>query len=296
MSFKESNPAKMHLIQFTIVQSFILLLYLFILLSLFLGLMSILSDNGEFLIGFFMFVYLGSCMGPYLLIYIIVVFSLALWRRGVYGEEHKKSSIIAFFLGILGLVIPPALMVMVLAFISVYEKVYIVIPFFAYLVPAFLVIGMYFFVKDIGGRNKGAVGLIIYLISTLCVVLLFTVLLMGEMDWSRVLITIILLFAIFFTIFNMIGLVLLLMGYIDAFKWTNANKPLIDTQQKQQMEMQQYQVQMQQRTLELQREQIDMQMEQLKMLSEVRQEVLENGNPLIEPELNEARYDKRFRY
>ncbi len=291
MSFKESNPAKMHLIQFTIIQSFLLLLYMFILLSLFLGLMALLSDSEEFLFGPIIFAYFGSCVGPYLLIYVIVVFSLALWRRGVYGEAHKRSSIITFFLGILGLVVPPALMVMVLAFMGIFEKVYVVIPFFAYMVPVCLVIGMYFFVKDIGGRNKGAVGLIIYLTSTLCAVLLFTAMLLGEMDWSKVLMTTLLLFGIIFTIANIVGLVLLLMGYIDAFKWTNANKPLIDTQQKQQMEMQQYQVQMQQKTLELQREQIDMQMEQLKMLSEVRQEVLEDGKPLIEPELNEARYD-----
>ena len=286
MAYKESNPAKLHLIQFTIVLSLLIISHLFIILSLLLVLIEITSESGDYYFdSFFLLFSMGPCLSPILIIYIIVVFSLSLVRRGAYGEKHSKSSVIGFFFGILGLFLPPAFMIMALMFMGVFDQAYLVMPFFMYLVPASLVTGMYFFVKDIGGKTKGAIGLIIYLVSSTCLVLIFTMVLLEDIDWTESLQIIITLFAILFSILNLLGLIMLLLGYIDGFKWTSENRPLMDTEQKQQLEMQQYQITMQRETLELQREQIDMQMEQLKMLTEVRQEVLENGRELIPEQL-----------
>ena len=294
MAYKESNPAKLHLIQFTIVISIMILSHLFIVLALLLVLLQVMAESGDYFFeSFYMIFSMGPCLSPILIIYIIVVFSLSLVRRGAYGEKHSKSSVIGFFFGILGLFLPPAFMIMAMMFMGVFERVYLVMPFLMYCVPASLVTGMYFFVKDIGGKTKGAIGLIIYLVSATCLVLIFTVILFEDIEWTESLQIIITLFAILFSILNLLGLIMLLLAYIDGFKWTSENRPLMDTEQKQQLEMQQYQITMQRETLDLQREQIDMQMEQLKMLTEVRQEVLEDGRQLIpdQVERNKEEWD-----
>jgi len=77
------------------------------------------------------------------------------------------------------------------------------------------------------------------------------------------------------------GLIILIIGYVHAFKWVKENKPLIDEQQKQQLQMQQHQILMQQRQLEMQYQQLEMQKRTMHMLGEVHHEMIEDRKDMI---------------
>ena len=69
------------------------------------------------------------------------------------------------------------------------------------------------------------------------------------------------------------------------------HKPLIDTQQKQQLEMQQNQIKMQIEQLKLQQEQLELQKRSMEMISEIKQETIGGGNEMLSERSASSDYD-----
>lgn len=285
MAYKESNPAAVHIVQFIILLSVIGLLHLFLAIVGLNGFISISTDNPDMIFPSLMIGYfVASCIFPYVIpIYFIVVFSVSLVRRGVYGETHAKNTMRSFFLGIFGMIVPPVMAGICLMFIEVVDKIYYVLPFFAHMIPVAIVIATYLFVKDIGGKNKGMIGAVFFSASSLIlsviefIGLIYTV----EVEYDDGFVSFLFLFGMLMAIGAMIGVIFMIAAYSDAMKWTKSHKPLIDSQQKHQLEMQQNQIKMQIEQLKLQQEQLELQKRSMEMISDIRQESIEGGREMI---------------
>lgn len=197
----------------------------------------------------------------------------------MYGERHARNTLIAFFLGIGGMIIPVVIGAIFLMFLELVEDIYIVIPFFIHMVPVCLIFATYLFVKDIGGRKRGLTGLIIFTVSSFLLSLheLGGLIDLLDNDPNESFLSILMLSAMFMAIAAMVGVIFMIVAFVDASRWTKTHKPLLDTQQKQQLEMQQNQIKMQIEQLEMQKEQLEMQKRSLEMLTDISQDSLEEG-------------------
>ena len=285
MAYKESNPAMVHIVQFIILLSVMALLHLMLAIIGLNTFITITTENPETIFPSMIIGYiLASCMFPYVIpIYFIVVFSVSLIRRGVYGERHAKNVLRAFFIGILGMIIPPIIGGIFLMFIEMVEDIYVIIPIFIHAVPILLVFAMYLFVKDIGGNRRGIIGVIIFTASSVMLAMTEFVGLLSTIneEFHETFLSILFLAGTFMAIGALVGLIMMIVAFVDASKWTKAHKPLMDTQQKEQLEMQQNQIKMQIEQLKLQQEQLELQKQSMEMLGDIRRETITEGREMI---------------
>ena len=141
-------------------------------------------------------------------------------------------------------------------------------------VPMLLqMIGLYMFIKDIGGKLMGAIGVGVHFLARVMLVVFALIGVNGSSNATELsLIGVIISFLI-----SIAGMVVLLVGFIHAFQWTAIHEPLLDEQQVQQMQMQQYQMSLQQETLEMQRDQLLLQQETAHLIREQNRALVEAG-------------------
>jgi len=268
MSYKKSNPARTNLVLLVIVASLFIVVDFLLLLTAISIYVEETSGSMDALLNAFC-----GAMGlytfiPLVLLFTIVAFAVSLWGRGVYGRKHELSAFAGFFLGIGGIVslfILPVIAVMVRS----EDFAIIIIP-----VPLLLmVIGLYMFIKDIGGKVMGAIGLGIYSFARVVFVLFALIWYHGGSEYMEIA----LVGFIFSLLISLAGLVVLLIGYVHAFQWTNLHEPLLDEQEVQQMQMQQHQLSLQQESMEMQREQLLLQQEAAHMLREQNRVLIDSG-------------------
>lgn len=241
------------------------------------------SESADSMIPLFFSLY-GLCYFiPFVALYVIIAFSVSLIRRGVYGAKHESATLFGFLLGVLGIISPPFLMLFSFMLYNVFDKFYIILPLFAHLMPSMVVLGLYMFVKDIGGKKFAMPGMISYMVFTgLLVTMVSATLLFAEditLETGKMLSALGALFAIGLVA----ALIIMLIGFIQSFRWVKNHKPLIDEQQKQQLQMQQHQILMQQRQLEMQFQQLEMQKVTVNMLGDVHHELIEDNTQMIPP-------------
>lgn len=285
MAFKESNPAMVHIVQHVILLSVLGILHLLLALTGLNGFIAVISENMDMMIPSMIVGYgVVSCMVPYVIpIYFIVVYSISLIRRGVYGEKHEKNTLRSFFFGIFGMIVPTVVGLVFLMFIEILENIYVIMPFFIHMIPIALIFAAYLFIKDIGGRNKGFVGFVLFSISSGLLATNEFIALAYDInhDLDDKIISLLFLAEMLLAITAMIAIIIMIRGFIDAKNWTKKHKPLMDTQQKQQLEMQQNQIKMQIEQLKLQQEQLELQKQSMEMLSDIKQESIGGGKEML---------------
>ena len=253
MAYKESNPVKVHIVLFIITISVFLLIHVLLALGLLNTLFAIQADDFEYLFPFLMVSYaVGGCLGQFAPFFFIFQYSFLFFRRGVYGEKHSKACIQAFFAGIFGMIGPLFIGFSLIIFIELVDKIYIIIPFLIHLIPVSMMFGAYLFVKDIGGRTKTGIGVTMFSIASMFGAMVETIAIFDPESLSQGTTFFLVLVGMFLALVASAGLVFMILGCVDASRWTSQHKPLIDTQQKQTLEMQQNQIKMQQKQLELQ--------------------------------------------
>ncbi|MGA1847947.1 MAG: hypothetical protein ACMUHB_01280 [Thermoplasmatota archaeon] len=267
MSYKKSNPARTNLVLMVIVVSlFIVVDFLLLLMAI-----SIYVEETRGSMDALLNAFCGA-MGlytffPLVLLYTIVAFAVSLWGRGVYGRKHELSTFAGFFLGIGGIV--SLFILPIIAFMVRSEDFAIIIipvPMLA------MVVGLYLFIKDIGGKVMGAIGLGIHSFSRVIFVLFALMWYHDVFNVEAAMVGF-----IFSLLISLAGLVVLLIGFVHAFQWTNLHEPLIDEQEVQQMQMQQHQLSLQQESMEMQREQLLLQQEAAHMLREQNRVLIDSG-------------------
>jgi hypothetical protein len=236
---------------------------------------------------FQMFAFSTFCGGPITILFFLFQYSFLFYRRGVYGEKHSRASVQAFFVGVFGLIAPFFLIFVMISFVEIIDKIYIVVPLLIHLVPVSLMFGAYLFAKDIGGRFKTGLGFTIFGIASMFGAMLESITIFEPENISEDAMTFILVVSLLLAIVAIAGLIVMIVGMVDVNKWTNENRPLIDTQQKLTLEMQQNQIRMQQKQLELQYQQLELQKAQMEMLTEMKQESIGAGKEMIPETIKE---------
>ena len=253
MAYKASNPAKRSLIM-NIITIVLVLIFQMLLLITVVKLYMLLSDNGNLddITDFFLAM-CGICiLWPMSLIFIIISASISLKGREVYGKKHSTATVIGFFLVISGALV---------AFVSgilltIIFDVTIAIPIVITLPVVLITIGLFLFIKDMGGMLLGSIGAgVVGLFQLLLMVILIV---MTNSDSSSTVETMALI-SIFMVLFTIIGLIILGIGHVVSIRWCNKNDPLIDEQQAEQMKMQQKQFEIQTQQFEMQKEQLKLQ-------------------------------------
>lgn len=293
MAYKESNPAKPKIIMFTITVSFFILIFFVLFLGLLLFLISLQTDNPDYMLPFFFAGYAGcGVFGNILPILLIFQYAFLFFKRGVYGEKHSRACIQAFFIGIFGMIIPVFLVFITVMFLEFADKIYIFLPYLIHSIPVAMMFAIYVFSKDIGGGRKTGMGIIIFGTVNVFGALLESIALYQPEDLSINTGSFLLIIGMVLSLAAVSGLVFMILGLVDAYRWTDTHKPLIDTQQKQTLEMQQNQIRLQQKQLELQYQQLELQKQSMEMLSEIREETIGEGGGMI-PERTHEDDDER---
>ena len=190
----------------------------------------------------------GICFfWPVVLLYTGVAFGLTLIGRDIYGKKHSVSTIIGFVAGIAGVVfsVVGTFLSMIIFGFEVGLPVSITIPI------VLMSVGIFFYIKDVGGLIWGAVGTGITGFSQigLCSILIIILNSDNILDTRGWIIV-----GIIMIIITIIGLLLLGVGVIFSYVWMSKNEPLLDDQQSQQLQMQQQQLKLQEETVRLQRQ------------------------------------------
>lgn len=268
MSYKKNNPARTNLVLLTILLGMFILNSLLLLLSLISiyvasseNSLEAVSDSVTGMCGF-------SLLMLATLIYAVVAFSISLWGRGVYGKRHGAYAMVAFFMGIGGVVL-----LMVIPTITLIIGNYTVFVISIFIPFLMVVLGLYLYIKDIGGRFMGAMGMGVYAFATLLAIFFLLLLYHGNNDT----IDLSILGLVVATGLGTLGLVLLLIGYINAFQWTSVHEPLIDEQEAQQLQMQQQQMNLQNESLHMQREQLLLQQETHRLIQNQSEALIQAG-------------------
>ena len=253
MAYKASNPAKRSLIM-NIITIVLVLIFQLLLLITVVKLYMLLSENGNLEdIGDFFLAMCGICiLWPMFLIYIITSSAVSLKGRDVYGKKHSTATVIGFFLVMAGALV---------AFVSgilltIIFDATIAVPIVATLPVILIAIGLFLFIKDIGGMLLGSISAGVVTVFQLGLMILLIVLIKTDSSDTREFMALI---SIFMVIFSMIGLITLGIGQVVSIIWCTKNPPLIDEQQAEQMKMQQQQMEMQTQQLEMQKEQLKLQ-------------------------------------
>ncbi len=282
MGYKKSNPARTNLIIMVVA----LALYVFVDFILLLSFISLYVSETKgsmdaAINGVSGFCGLGMYI-PIVMIYATVSLSIALWGRGVYGRKHELYTFAAFFFGIGGIISAVVLPIFAMMLQSVQFMIVVApLPFFLH------AIGMYLFIKDIGGKLMGGIGVFINIFSRVMLVTFSIIWFETGSDATTVaLVGIIISFLV-----AIAGYVIMLVGFTHAFQWTSIHEPLLDEEQVQQMQMQQHQLHLQHETIEMQREQLFLQQETSHLIREQNRALIHAG--LIEeiPDRSSAKRD-----
>ncbi|MEA3557687.1 MAG: hypothetical protein U9R75_00365 [Candidatus Thermoplasmatota archaeon] len=283
MSYKKNNPARTTLVLHTISVSLFIFTGLLLLLTLIAAYVTVSENSLEAGIDFS----IGICgfwsIFVLTLIYSVVAFSISLWGRGVYGKKHETYAMIGFFLGIGGFVL-----LFILPFITAMIGNYTLFVITIFIPFLMMIVGMYLFIKDIGGMVMGAIGVGIYSFGTLIAVFFLLLLYHGTSDTSEMS----LIGLIFATLIGITGLVVLLVGYINAFQWTAVHEPLIDEQEAQQLQMQQQQMNLQHEGMQMQREQLYLQQQTVQMIQNQSDAMIQAGTMGNIPDRSSAKVEE----
>jgi hypothetical protein len=282
MGYKKSNPARTNLIIMVVA----LALYVFVDFILLLSFISLYVSETKgsmdaAINGASGFCGLGMYI-PIVMIYATVSLSIALWGRGVYGRKHELYTFAAFFFGIGGII--SAVVLPIFAMMLQSFQFMIVVAPLPFLLQA---IGMYLFIKDIGGKLMGGIGVFINIFSRVMLVTFSIIWFESGSDATMIaLVGIIISFLV-----AIAGYVIMLVGFTHAFQWTSLHEPLLDEEQVQQMQMQQHQLHLQHETIEMQREQLFLQQETSHLVREQNRALIHAG--LIEeiPDRSSAKRD-----
>lgn len=206
------------------------------------------------------FAFCGMCIfWPIIMAYIATAFSISLVGRDVYGNKHALSTLIGFFLGIGGVITALAGSFMFLIILSPEVG----IPFSLTLPVIMVAVGLFLFIKDVGGKLWGAIGMGTTIFSQVFLMISLTITLQADNPEE---VKTPLIMAIVAIAICVIGLILMIVGFIQSYIWMKKNKPLIDEEQEKQLKMQQQQLSIQQQQLALQKQQLELQVEQQRFL------------------------------
>jgi len=285
MAYKESNPAVVHIVLFIIVISvlgFLHLLLVAIDLNLFMLLLdeSVIAGMGLMMAGMGIYVIL-----PKAYLFFLIVFAIAMYRRGVYGDKHEKATLAALLTAVLGTFGPIFLFIITFMF----EKGYTVTPFIVAMPFTALAVALYLYIKDLGGKAQAKLGLIIYIVGLYMMATIVSVALFIGEDMDQDVGLVLSGVGLPWTVVSVVGLVFFMLAYVKAMSWVKAHKPQIDTQQSQQISMQKEQMVMQTEQLELQRQQIEMLQKTIEMLTQMRSDLIGSGAEQIPEKANIAR-------
>jgi hypothetical protein len=204
----------------------------------------------------------GICIfWPIMLLYIGVAFSISLRGRDVYGSKHSTSTLIGFFLGIGGVITALAgtFLFLIIFGGEVGMPISLTIP------VIMIAVGMFLFIKDVGGMLFGAIGMGLTCLSQFGLMAgMFMVFSSDSVYDSKGALII----GIIAIIFTMIGIVVMIVGFIQSYMWMKKNKPLIDEEQEKSLQMQQQQLNLQQQQLEMQKQQLQLQQQQAGYISQ----------------------------
>ncbi len=260
MAYKASNPAKTALIM-NMVSIALILIFQILLLIVVIKLYTLFSKEGDLSdVGDFLLAWCGMCvLWPLFQLYLVTASAIGLRGRNVYGKKHATATFVSFILVIVGVLIAygGSFLFWILFGWEVGFPIVVTLP------VILMAIGLFFFIKDIGGMLWGMIGAGVTSLAQLLLMVLLVVMTnsddLGTMETMA-------LISSFMVILTMIGLVLLGVGYVMSILWCNKNKPLIDEQQAQQLEMQQQQLSLQQQQLEMQQQQLEMQQKTTEMI------------------------------
>ncbi|MFW3145969.1 MAG: hypothetical protein ACMUIE_04070 [Thermoplasmatota archaeon] len=286
MSYKKNNPARTNLVLLTVVLSLFILLDVIFLLTVISILVAKDSQSVDAAFNVLIGVQALCFFIPLAIIYTVVAFSISLWGRGVYGRRHEIYTLIGFFFAMGGLAMTiflPMVTLMIGDTDTSVTLLLITLP----MPMLMMVTGLYLFIKDIGGMVMGAIGLGIHTFGRM-VWIFFALLLYhgGEEFLDAALVG-----WIFSFLISLAGMIVLMIGFVNAFQWTSVHEPLIDEQEAQQLQMQQQQLNLQNETLQLQREQLLLQQETVRMIQNQSEALIESGVIGNIPDRSSARND-----
>lgn len=268
MSYKKSNPTKTSAVLLLVVIIVLAVMELSILLAL----INLRSTDVEDIANGFLVV-CGICIfWPLAMTYIIVAFSISLRGREVYGKKHGLFAILSFISMMVGVVLGfTGWFIFPVVFdFEVGISLWASIPFM------FIVAALFLFIKDLGGLIPGLIGLGTFLFAKILFIIVMAVAFQfDDIDTTRTMLSL----GILSTVISMAGLGIMVVGYAFAFKWMDQNKPLIDEQEAQQMQMQQQQVAIMQNQLYYQQQHFQLTQQMYQQISAQNQPQL-SGRPI----------------
>ena len=238
MASKESNPGVTNQI-LNLVAIFVLFVVEIFFMIMFIKFRS--NDAGDIIEG--VLAMCGLCMTiPAFAIFLLVCSILTLVKRDIYGGKHSSSVLIAFILQIVGIillglgwVIFPMMFDADLAF-----PLWMGIPF----IP--IAWGWFLELKEVGGKVPALFGALAYSFGKIIFIFGSILVFSSETPSSGQDLIFIPVIGISIAI---IGLILLFVAEILSTGWMKKHPPLIDTEQRAMMQMQQQQLEMQRQQL-----------------------------------------------
>lgn len=261
MASKESNPGTTGKILNIIAIGFLLII------DIALCIMAFQYWRGKELDPNSCFTVCGICLSlPMFAIFLIVCASNSLGKRGIYGDKHSTSTVIAFVLHMVGALFLMGGNALIFLVLQPEDGIAFVVS-----IPFVLIVwGWFLEVKDVGGKIPALVGAIVYTIGKgLFMFGLIKYFSTQEEDLSQLAADQLTLPAVG-SVICILGLIGIGAGFIMSIVWMGKNKPLIDTEQKKIMETQTKQ-------LELQGAQIEFQKKQLLATRQLQAQLLEGG-------------------
>lgn len=214
----------------------------------------------------------GICLfWPFAMIYIIVAFSISLAGRAVYGKKHSLGVMLGFIFALSGII---------LALVGWFLLTVLLTPelgvaFWAGIPFILIVVGLFMYIKDIGGMLWGGIGTAGYGLSKIIfMIVVFIGMNLDDLDQARNVLGA----GAFASAIALVSLIVLLVGFINALRWMNEHQPLIDEQEAQQMQMQQQALSMQSQQLAIQQQQLSMQQQQLQLTHQIAQSPMIGAN------------------
>lgn len=240
MASKESNPGVTNQIMNLIAIVILIFIEFFIVFFLY----KLRSQNYEQMVEGTSAI-CGVCMlVPAFGIFLAISNIMTLKKRAIYGDKHASSVIVGFVLHMIGifLIFGGGLMFFMVFEGEVGMSLSMGIPFIL------IAWGWFLCVKEVGGKIPGLIGAGVYSLGKI-VFIIGSIMYFSQENIMSDSARDTLLIPIAGTVIALIGLLILIVGGILSIMWMKENKPLIDTEQRAMMQMQQQQ-------LELQRQQL----------------------------------------
>ncbi len=238
MTSKESNPGVTNQIMNLIAIAILVFIELFILFFLY----KLRSQDYEQMVEGTAAM-CGVCMlVPAFGIFLAISNIMTLKKRGIYGDKHGSAVIIGFVLHMIGifLIFGGGLMFFMVFEGEVGMSLSIGIPFIL------IAWGWFLCVKEVGGKIPGLIGAGVYSMGKIVFIIGAIMYFNDPLSDSA---KDKLLIPMGGTVFALLGLLLLIVSAILSIMWMKKNKPLIDTEQRAMMQMQQQQLEMQRQQL-----------------------------------------------